>query len=233
VPAGTPFDSCGDKLGNRVGFVASDLSADVRAACRKIWQRGAAWATAAVPDSLAPREVADDGAAARAEIESRLATWRHRTWRDHVGPSSTGGPTVALTIPEYLARTEVELLPELAPHTCEQIWTHLPVETTLMHGRYSGPEMFTQVGGKQWHWQPRPENQTIFPIPGDLMIYIDPPPRIQINYFHDRDAIPFGTPRPERGNRVGRSVGDFHQFAEACVRVGYEGWKTLVVERVE
>jgi hypothetical protein len=108
---------------------------------------------------------------------------------------------------------------------------HLPVETVLMHGRYSGPEMFTQVGGRQWHWTPRAENQTVFPIPRDLVLYFDPPPRIQINYFHDRNAIPFGTPRPEPGNLVGRSTDDFSAFAEGCWRVGYEGWKTLVVER--
>jgi hypothetical protein len=74
---------------------------------------------------------------------------------------------------------------------------------------------------------------TAYPIPGDLVLYFDPPPRIQINYFHDRDAIPYGTPPPEPGIRVGQSVGDFHRFAEACVRVCYDGWKTLVVERVE
>ncbi len=58
-------------------------------------------------------------------------------------------------------------------------------------------------------------------------------PRIQINYFHDRNAIPYGTPVPKPGNLVGRSTGDFSLFAEACWRVGYEGWKTLVVERCE
>ncbi|MBI2942530.1 MAG: DUF3830 family protein [Chloroflexi bacterium] len=234
VPAGTPFDSCGPKEGNRVGRVVGDLSPAMREAAREVWSEGAAWGGVGPVDGPAPRWPRDDREAVSAEIAARLEAWRRHTWRDHIAPSlhdPTAGRRVALIIPEYDARTEVELYPELAPHTCENIWDHLPVETTLMHGRYSGPEMFTQVGGRQWHWRPIKENQTIFPIPGDLIIYLDPPPRIQINYFHDRDAIPFGTPGPEPGNRVGRSVGDFQGFAEACWRVGYEGWKTLRVER--
>jgi hypothetical protein len=233
VPAGSPFDARGPKAGNRVGVVVSDLTPTTRDAARSIWQRGAAWGAAAAPDAAALASLRDDQAAAAAEIERRVATWASRTRRDHLGPAATGERRVRLIIPEYGARTEVELLAALAPHACENVWSHLPVETTLMHGRYSGPEMFTQVGGKQWHWTPKPESMTAYPIPGDLVLYIDPPPRIQINYFHDRDAVPYGTPPPECGIRVGQSVGDFHGFAEACVRVGYDGWKTLVVERVE
>jgi hypothetical protein len=175
--------------------------------------------------------IADDGEAAAAEISRRIDRWASQTRRDHVGPPPGGDRRIALVIPEYDARTEVDLLTKLAPDTSEKVWNNLPISTTLMHGRYSGPEMFTQVGGHQWHWTPKPENWTAYPIPGDLVLYIDPPPRIQINYFHDRDAIPYGTPPPESGIRVGHSVGDFHRFAEACVRVGFEGWKTLIVER--
>lgn len=232
VPAGAPFDSLGPKPGNRVGTIVSELSATTRDAARSIWQRGAAWGVVAEPDSPALGSARDDREAAAAEVASRLAAWAKRTRRDHIGPPPTGERRISLIIPEYDARTEVELLPALAPHTCENIWGHLPIETTLMHGRYSGPEMFTQVGGAQWHWTPRPENMTAYPIPGDMVLYIDPPPRIQINYFHDRDPIPYGTPPPESGIRAGRSVGDFHHFAEACLRVGFDGWKTLVVERV-
>ena len=233
VPAGAPFDACGPKPGNRVGSVLSDLSPAVRDAARSIWQRGAAWGVVATPEASALASLEDDQEAAAGEVGRRLADWTRRTRRDHIGPPATGERRVALLIPEYGARTEVELVSKLAPHACENVWNHLPVETTLMHGRYSGPEMFTQVGGKQWRWTPKPENMTAYPIPGDLVLYFDPPPRIQINYFHDRDAIPYGTPPPEPGIRVGQSVGDFHRFAEACVRVCYDGWKTLVVERVE
>jgi len=62
---------------------------------------------------------------------------------------------------------------------------------------------------------------------------IELPPRLQLNYFHDRGSIPYGVSRPEIGNLVGSSVGDFSAFAEACWRLAYEGWQTLLVERVE
>jgi hypothetical protein len=49
----------------------------------------------------------------------------------------------------------------------------------------------------------------------------------------DRGSIPYGVTRPEIGNLVGSSVGDFSAFAEACWRLAFEGWKTLHVERAE
>jgi hypothetical protein len=76
----------------------------------------------------------------------------------------------------------------------------MPVKTRLMHGLYSGPEMFTQIGGKEWHWTPKKENPIAYPLPGDVVLYIDPPPRIQVNYFYDRGSIPAGTPSPEVGS---------------------------------
>jgi hypothetical protein len=57
--------------------------------------------------------------------------------------------------------------------------------------------------------------------------------RLQLNYFHDRGSIPYGVSRPEIGNLVGSSVGDFGEFAEACWRLAFEGWKTVHVERAE
>lgn len=233
VPAGVPFDARGVKAGNRVGLISSALTPAVRGAARRIWTDGAAWGAVGLAGATAIQSVVDDHEAAASEIEQRRETWRQLTWRDHVGFAPGGGRRVALIIPEYDVRTEIDLDLAAAPHSCEEIWQHLPVETTLMHGRYSGPEMFTQVGGKEWHWIPRRENPTEHPIPGDLVLYAGPPPRMQINYFYGRGAIPYGTPNPEVGNLVGRSVGDFSAFAEGCWRIGYEGWKTLIVERVE
>lgn len=233
VPAGVPFDACGAKAGNRVGFISRALTSATRAAARRVWSDGAAWGAVGLAGSTSIQSVADDREAADREIERRLATWRQLTWRDHIGAPPGGSRRVALIVPEYDARAEIDLDLAAAPRSGEEIWRHLPVETTLMHGRYSGPEMFTQVGGKEWHWIPERENPTEHPIPGDLVLYFGPPPRLQINYFYGRGAIPYGTPNPEVGNLVGCSVGDFSAFADGCWRIGYEGWKTLIVERVE
>jgi len=102
-----------------------------------------------------------------------------------------------------------------------------------MHGRYSGPEIFTNYREvvQHWQWQTVAENQISYPIPGDMVLYIHPPPRHQPNYFYDRDAVPYGTPRPEPGTLVGTSTGNFSGFAEACWRLQYEGWKTFVIDR--
>lgn len=231
TPAGAPFDAGGRKSGNRVGRLAGALTPPARAAARSLWQTGAAWGVAAREGAPALAAAADDRAAARAAVDDRFQTWRRQTWRDHAGRPPGGGRRIALIVREYGARTEVELAPEAA-HTAEQIWQHLPMETTLMHGRYSGPEMFTTPGGAQWHWQPREEHRIAYPIPGDAVIYFGPAPRIQLNYFYGREAVPYGMPRVEVGNLIGASVGDFSAFAEACWRIGHEGWKTLVVERV-
>lgn len=91
--------------------------------------------------------------------------------------------------------------------------------------------LFRPEVGQHWQWTAKPENRIAYPIPGDMVLYVDPPLHLQLNYFRDRGSIPFGTPRPEIGNLVGSSVGDFSRFAEACWRLGYKGWKTLVVER--
>ena len=228
VSAGIPFDAGGDKQGNRIGTVFGDGAAEEAAG--KIWSEGAAWGAAGESGSRAVEEVADDREASAAAIEARCQEWRIRTCRDHFGPPAAAGRRLALILPECDVRTEVELLDELAPHSCEHIWNNLPLEIELVHGRFSGPEVFPRGSG--WQWEARAENQTAFPIPGDMMLYIGPPPRVQFAYFYDRGAIPTGSTRPEAGNRVGRSINDFNSFAEQCWRIGYEGVRRLVIDRV-
>ena len=231
VPAGTPFNACGAKAGNRVGFI-TNLTPSLPEVAARVWSEGAAWGAVASAVGIAVR---DERAAAKAEIESRREVWHRQTSRDHRGPLPGEGRRIVLRLPEYNAATEIQLALDLAPETCENLWSHLPISLTLMHGRYSGPEVFTNAAevGQHWQWTAKAENRIAYPIPGDLVLYVDPPPRIQLNYFHDRGSIPFGVPRPEVGNLVGSSVGDFGQFAEACWRTGFEGWKTLVVERAQ
>jgi hypothetical protein len=234
VPAGTPFDAVGAKAGSRVGAVTNLTPALVESATR-LWSEGAAWGMARNDLGLAMRAVRNDVEAAQHEIELRRVAWLCRTERDHMGQPPAAGPRVSLTIAEYSARTIVQLATDRAPHTCDAILSRLPISLTLMHGRYSGPEVFTHAPevGQYWNWAAKPENSIACPLAGDMVLYVDPPPRIQLNYFHDRGSIPYGVSRPEIGNLVGSSVGDFGHFAEACWRLAFEGWKTLHVERAE
>ncbi len=228
-----PYDACGDKAGNRVGVVA--LTPTLREAVKRFWSEGAAWGAASLSYSAGMITVQDDRAAAAAEIEARRHTWQRHTWRDHTGPSPTTGRRITLTLPEYKARTQVQLAAELSPDTCENFWNRLPISILLMHGRASGAEMFTDAAeiSRHWHWTAKPENLIAYPISGDMVLYFSYPQstRLQLNYFYGRGSIPAGIPSPEIGNLIGRSAGDFSAFAEACWRIGYEGWKTLVVEQ--
>ncbi len=230
-----PYDACGDKPGNRVGVVAATPA--LREKVKKFWSEGAAWGAASQSDSAVMLSVQDDRAAAVAEIEARRLIWQRQTWRDHSGPPPGTGRQILLTIMEYNVNTRVQLATELSPDTCENIWNQLPISIALLHGRASGAEMFTDSSeiGRHWRWTAKPENLIAYPIPGDMVIYFGYPlsKRLQVNYFYGRDSIPAGIPSPEIGNLIGRSVDDFGAFAEACWRVGYEGWKTLVIDKAQ
>ncbi len=61
-----------------------------------------------------------------------------------------------------------ELLDDEAPKTCEMIWNRLPLEHDLVHGRYSGMEVFVVLESPQ----PVPdENRTMLPLPGELLYW--------------------------------------------------------------
>jgi hypothetical protein len=232
VPAGTPHDSRGNKAGNRVGHI-TNLTQEIWDAGWLVWQDGAAWGAASSSDSAVMQSIKDDQSAAADAIERRRDVWHKRTWRDHIRPAGGEGKCIRLVIPEYDASTTILLDEQRAPQTCASFLEHAPLTVKAMHGRFSGPEIYTNYGevAQHWQWQAVPENQTTYPIPGDMILYIHPSPRLQPNYFHDRDAVPYGMPRPEPGNLVGSSAGDFNHFAEACWRMNYEGWKTLIIEQ--
>ena len=223
---GVPFNARGELQGTRVGHLAA---AAARQSAARVWSEGAAWGVLERAAAAASRGIVGATAAAAAEIEARRQLWARRTRADHVGAAPRTGRRLRLCMPQYEARCKVELLEEMAPHSCSRIWDNLPLEVELVHARYSGPEVFPQ--GVGWQWDAHSENQTAHPIPGDMMLYIGPPPRAQFAYFYDRDAVPMGGTRPEAGNRVGRSVGDFHDFATGCWGTAYEGAKNLVIER--
>src|SRR5258708_2363889 len=169
VPAGTPFDAVGAKAGSRVGAVTNVTPALVETAT-KLWSEGAAWGMVRSDLGLAMRAVRNDVEAARHEIELRRVAWLCRTQLDHIGQPAAAGPRLSLTIAEYSARTIIQLATELAPHTCEAILSRLPISLTLMHGRYSGPEVFTHAPevGQYWSWAAKPENPIACPLAGDM-----------------------------------------------------------------
>lgn len=146
--------------------------------------------------------------------------------------------TLRFTFVEQGVTATADLLEEQAPQTCAAIWELLPVEGRLVHGMYSGPELFVVLDGGP---SPPPENQVHLPLPGD------------VGYFHHEAGLYAQSPQAvsELVFVYGRGVAikgpegvdsrvslfarlrldESPVFLEACRRVRREGPPTLRVER--
>ena len=62
------------------------------------------------------------------------------------------------------------MLDDEAPGVCEHVWNLLPAEAKVIHGMYSGAEVFLMLDN------PRParqENLVQLPLPGELLYFYD------------------------------------------------------------
>lgn len=148
------------------------------------------------------------------------------------------GKTIVLHIPEEGVSAVADLLEEEAPQTCALVWEGLPVEGRLIHGMYSGPELFVVLPGFP---AVATENQVQRALPGD------------VGYWHNDAGIHASAPREvaelvfvyDRGVSIKGSDGSdswvnlfarirTHQaqeFLATCKRSRREGPWTLRVER--
>ena len=63
-----------------------------------------------------------------------------------------------------------EMLDDEATQVCELVWHLLPVETKVIHGMYSGAEVFAMIDNPQ----PAPaQNMVQLPLPGELLYFYD------------------------------------------------------------
>ena len=136
-----------------------------------------------------------------------------------------------------------EMLDEDAPLTCRLVWDMLPVEHKLIHGRYSGREVFVLLD----EYQPAPEEErTQFPLPGEILYWSDPgtavmcggEPVAEILLAFGRGVTLRGAEGiPSFGNLFARIPGDWKydwvDFAQTCGRIRMQGTQTLRIERVE
>jgi hypothetical protein len=135
----------------------------------------------------------------------------------------------------------VDLLDDEAPQTCQLVWDMLPVESKMIHGMYSGMEIFMLLKDPK----PAPiENQVMLPLPGELLYFHDPGGSAftgsgkvgEICIVYGRGVTgrgPEGTPLFT--NMFARIPGDWKydwvDFAKACRSVRYEGPQVLRIER--
>lgn len=86
---------------------------------------------------------------------------------------------IVLRIPEHDVSAVADLLEAEASATCELIWARLPVEGRLVHGMFSGPELFIVLPDFP---AVRAENQVQRALPGD------------VGYWHNEGGIHASAP---------------------------------------
>ncbi|MBA7697705.1 hypothetical protein ES703_106373 [subsurface metagenome] len=140
-----------------------------------------------------------------------------------------------------------ELLEDKAPKTSQCIWNLLekPVEGLVIHAMWTGRELSFSIPPSRFPDNEGltvpPENQTIIPIPGDLIWNAyhpyqwqgNPQPIYDFGIFYGRDSrllLPVGW-RPS--NRFGQIIENLSEFAAVCARCQIEGRKVIRLERLE
>jgi hypothetical protein len=136
-----------------------------------------------------------------------------------------------------------EMLDDEAPNVAALVWDVLPVETKVIHGMYSGAEVFALLDDPK----PAPaENQAQLPLPGELLYFYDATSNVtsarkavaEICIVYGRGVVlrgPEGV--PTHASLFARIPGDWKydwiDFAKACRRARWEGPQTLRIERAE
>lgn len=134
-----------------------------------------------------------------------------------------------------------EMLDDEAPNVCNYVWGRLPIETKVIHGMYSGFEVFAMLDNPE----PVPiENMVQLPLPGELLYFFDPStgavgakkPVGEVVIVYGRGV----TLRAHEGVPThcalfARIPGDWKydwiNFAKECRKARWEGPQVLRIER--
>ena len=148
-----------------------------------------------------------------------------------------------LTFPATGESVVAEMLDDEAPGICQLVWDQLPVETTALHGMYSGAEVFVLLDNPQ---AAPAENLVQLPLPGEILYFYDPSvgalgakkPVAEIAVVYGRGVtLRAHEGIPTRCGLFARIPGDWKYdwagFAQACRKVRWEGPQVLRIERVE
>jgi hypothetical protein len=134
-----------------------------------------------------------------------------------------------------------EMLDDEAPEVCRHVWDCLPVQAKVIHGMYSGAEVFALLDNPR---PAPPENLCQLPLPGELLYFYDRSsnvansrkPVAEICVVYGRGVVlrgPEGV--PTHCSLFGRIPGDWKydwvDFAKACRRARWEGPQELRIER--
>jgi hypothetical protein len=150
---------------------------------------------------------------------------------------------LVLTFPATGEFARAELLDDEAPGVCQRVWELLPVEGKVIHGMYSGAEVFLMLDNPQ----PAPrENLVQLPLPGELLYFYDEStgavgarkPVAELVLVYGRGVVLRAHEGvPTHCSLFGRIAGDWKydwtKFAVACRRARWEGPQAMRIERAE
>ena len=132
-----------------------------------------------------------------------------------------------------------DLLDSEAPETCARVWDRLPVEHKMIHGMYSGAEVFMLLENPI----ALSENLVQLPLPGELLYFYDEgggavgrEPAGEICVVYGRGVVLRAHEGiPTQASLFARIPGDWKSdwvsFAQACRRCRWEGPQRLRIER--
>jgi Protein of unknown function (DUF3830) len=136
-----------------------------------------------------------------------------------------------------------EMLDDEAPETCRLVWQLLPLEHKVVHGQYSGAEVFILLDNPQPSAR---ENLAQIPLPGELLYFHDPGGNVisgprsmsEICLVYGRGVVLRGHEGvPTHATLFARIPGDWKYdwtaFAQACRRARSDVPQRLRIERVE
>ena len=152
---------------------------------------------------------------------------------------------IKITFVEENVSAIAVLLDDKAPKTCDMIWKLLesPVENHGIHAKWTGAEISFGIPADRLPQKSGfvpPENQTVIPIPGDLIWnayepyqwFGNPLPVYDFGIFYGRESRLFlpGGWRPS--NRFGEIRENLDEFAIMCAKCQTEGIKLIKIEKI-
>jgi len=150
---------------------------------------------------------------------------------------------IRLTFPATAESVLAEMLEDEAPNVCQHVWDLLPVETKVIHGMYSGAEVFAMLDNPR---AAANENMVQLPLPGELLYFYDPSvgavgarkPVAEIVLAYGRGVVLRAHEGvPTHCALFARIPGDWKydwlNFAKECRKARWEGPQLLRIERAE
>ena len=153
---------------------------------------------------------------------------------------------IKLTFVEENVSAVAVLLEDKAPQTAQMIWDLLetPMENKAIHAMYTGRELAFGVPNDRVDestiFDIPPENQTMFPLPGNLIWnayrpyqWLGTPTAVyDFGIFYGPESRILLPPGWRPSNHVGDIVENLDEFAACCARCQREGVKLIRIERI-